>query len=445
MAGRASLTACPKTGRHREAAAPSTAPPFAPGRLVRPCDAIAPRSPYRKPPPWNFPDAPAATNCSSPGELTALRAAAAAGGAATRPGDRDRLRVRPPHADAAVHLRRHPHGAGRRAGDRVGDGRLRGSTRRASSCSSGTAISARRRCGWTGAIPDLFMVSSMGMHSDQCMELIRDARRIDPAHRPLIIAGGPHAVYEPYDLFSADPADPSGAGRRRHRRRIRPAQPARSAAVDPRRRRVDALGVPPRARRRRARRHPRPGLRRAASATASPRNWSTPASSGSSAIWTNCRDPVLGYRLLEPPSRCARRSRRRRVAADRVAQAQPDQLARADLRLQVRLPVLPDPRLQPAAAPREERRAHRRGDVAAEQGVRPALLLRRRRQLLQQQAADARHRRDARPRRVRRRAAAAQGALVHRGDGPRHAADEGPPAARSARPAAARCGSASRT
>jgi radical SAM superfamily enzyme YgiQ (UPF0313 family) len=43
------------------------------------------------------------------------------------------------------------------------------------------------------------------------MELIRDAHRIDPAHRPLIIAGGPHAVYEPYDLFSADPAHPGSA------------------------------------------------------------------------------------------------------------------------------------------------------------------------------------------------------------------------------------------
>src|SRR5438477_13016954 len=32
------------------------------------------------------------------------------------------------------------------------------------------------------------MVSSMGMHSGRCMELIRDARQIDPAHRPLIIA-----------------------------------------------------------------------------------------------------------------------------------------------------------------------------------------------------------------------------------------------------------------
>ena len=60
-----------------------------------------------------------------------------------------------------------------------------------------------------GRIPDMFLVSSMGLHSDQCMEMIRDARRIDPARRPLIIAGGPHAVYQPYELFSADPADPT--------------------------------------------------------------------------------------------------------------------------------------------------------------------------------------------------------------------------------------------
>src|SRR5438477_9033165 len=62
-----------------------------------------------------------------------------------------------------------------------------------------------------GRVPDLFMVSSMGLHSQQCMELIRDARRIDPNYRPLIIAGGPHAVYQPYELFSADRADPTSA------------------------------------------------------------------------------------------------------------------------------------------------------------------------------------------------------------------------------------------
>jgi radical SAM superfamily enzyme YgiQ (UPF0313 family) len=61
-----------------------------------------------------------------------------------------------------------------------------------------------------GRIPDLFMVSSMGLHSDEAMRLIRDARTIDPAHRPLIIAGGPHAVYQPYEMFSGNPADPNG-------------------------------------------------------------------------------------------------------------------------------------------------------------------------------------------------------------------------------------------
>jgi radical SAM superfamily enzyme YgiQ (UPF0313 family) len=52
-----------------------------------------------------------------------------------------------------------------------------------------------------GQIPDIFMVSTMGMHSDRALDLIRDAKRIDPAHRPLIIAGGSHAVYQPDLLF----------------------------------------------------------------------------------------------------------------------------------------------------------------------------------------------------------------------------------------------------
>src|SRR5205814_7623298 len=50
-----------------------------------------------------------------------------------------------------------------------------------------------------GRTPDLFMVSSMGLHSEECMSLIRDAHRIEPSRRPLIIVGGPHAVYQPYD------------------------------------------------------------------------------------------------------------------------------------------------------------------------------------------------------------------------------------------------------
>ncbi len=62
-----------------------------------------------------------------------------------------------------------------------------------------------------GRIPDLFLVSSMALHSTRCKELIYDACSIDPAHRPLIIAGGPKTIYEPWSVFSADPADRWGA------------------------------------------------------------------------------------------------------------------------------------------------------------------------------------------------------------------------------------------
>jgi radical SAM superfamily enzyme YgiQ (UPF0313 family) len=62
-----------------------------------------------------------------------------------------------------------------------------------------------------GRIPDLFMVSTMGLHLGQAMAMIRDAHRIDAAQRPLIIAGGPQARYQPDDLFSADPTNPGSA------------------------------------------------------------------------------------------------------------------------------------------------------------------------------------------------------------------------------------------
>ena len=62
-----------------------------------------------------------------------------------------------------------------------------------------------------GRMPDLFLVSTMGLHLGQAMAMIRDAQRIDPAHRPLIIAGGPQARYQPDDLFSGNPANPACA------------------------------------------------------------------------------------------------------------------------------------------------------------------------------------------------------------------------------------------
>jgi len=62
-----------------------------------------------------------------------------------------------------------------------------------------------------GRIPDLFLVSSMHLHSAECDRLIQDANRIDPARRPLIIAGGPRIIYEPWHVFSSDSNNPWGA------------------------------------------------------------------------------------------------------------------------------------------------------------------------------------------------------------------------------------------
>ncbi|MHC4398218.1 MAG: B12-binding domain-containing radical SAM protein [Planctomycetota bacterium] len=62
-----------------------------------------------------------------------------------------------------------------------------------------------------GRIPGLFLVSSMHLHSAECDRLIQDACQIDAAQRPLIIAGGPRVIYEPWKVFGDDPENPWGA------------------------------------------------------------------------------------------------------------------------------------------------------------------------------------------------------------------------------------------
>ncbi len=62
-----------------------------------------------------------------------------------------------------------------------------------------------------GRIPDLFLVSSMGIHSERMKELLTDVCRIAPAERPLVIVGGPHAWYLPWDCFGADSESRAGA------------------------------------------------------------------------------------------------------------------------------------------------------------------------------------------------------------------------------------------
>jgi radical SAM superfamily enzyme YgiQ (UPF0313 family) len=62
-----------------------------------------------------------------------------------------------------------------------------------------------------GRVPDIFMVSSMHLHSARCDEMIQDVNKMDADIRPLIIAGGPRIIYSPWEVFSADPDHPWGA------------------------------------------------------------------------------------------------------------------------------------------------------------------------------------------------------------------------------------------
>lgn len=56
-------------------------------------------------------------------------------------------------------------------------------------------------------LPDMFLISSMQIHTAACQGLLQKVGSIPPDRRPLVIAGGPKAIYEPWDVFSADPAD----------------------------------------------------------------------------------------------------------------------------------------------------------------------------------------------------------------------------------------------
>lgn len=50
--------------------------------------------------------------------------------------------------------------------------------------------------------PEMLLVSSMQIHCEPAYQLVADACRMPRAERPLIIAGGPKAIYEPWDLFA---------------------------------------------------------------------------------------------------------------------------------------------------------------------------------------------------------------------------------------------------
>lgn len=62
-----------------------------------------------------------------------------------------------------------------------------------------------------GRVPDMLLVSSMQIHSAACQALIREACQMDESVRPLIIAGGPRVIYEPWTVFGTDIKSPWAA------------------------------------------------------------------------------------------------------------------------------------------------------------------------------------------------------------------------------------------
>lgn len=61
-----------------------------------------------------------------------------------------------------------------------------------------------------GRIPEVLMVSAMQIHSGPAYKLIRDAWSLED-QRPLILAGGPKAIFEPWDFFGLSPDGREGA------------------------------------------------------------------------------------------------------------------------------------------------------------------------------------------------------------------------------------------
>lgn len=66
------------------------------------------------------------------------------------------------------------------------------------------------RARFDGKPPEVVMVSAMQIHSAPAYRLIRDAWQLG-GDRPLILVGGPKAVYEPWDFFGLSPDGREGA------------------------------------------------------------------------------------------------------------------------------------------------------------------------------------------------------------------------------------------
>jgi hypothetical protein len=223
---------------------------------------------------------------------------------------------------------------------------------------------------------EMLLVSTMQIHAQKAYALIADACAGDSAHRPLIMVGGPKAIYEPWDVFdiNGDPnvsADIAVTGEEFVLMQLI------EALLDYRgtdERMLDAF--------RRARRDGAltdiPGLvYRMSEDSDAPL-----VTTGTQRLvqdFDEMPHPITGYRLLEPPhhrrdlrsrplpdSRINLHSRLAIPTAARLADQPPlsDRLPHDFARLQVQLRLLPDSRLQPTDIPAQEWRTNRRRDAS---------------------------------------------------------------------------------
>ncbi|MFW6133602.1 MAG: B12-binding domain-containing radical SAM protein [Planctomycetota bacterium] len=61
-----------------------------------------------------------------------------------------------------------------------------------------------------GQMPDLFLISSMSLHTADCVRMLRSVRRIPRQRRPLTVVGGSLGIYEPWLAYGTDPHDTFG-------------------------------------------------------------------------------------------------------------------------------------------------------------------------------------------------------------------------------------------
>ena len=282
----------------------------------------------------------------------AYRAAGSPPAPARRRAGRDARRrpvlLRPQHAAAAVRPLRQAASSRPGPGPSPAPCTRPASPARGPSSSSGTPTSAPARPASTAGPSSCSWSPPCRCTPRRAYEAIRDAWTMGD-DRPLIIAGGPKAVYEPYHYWPLPaPHGPGRPRRRRHRRGVRPARPAQrrwcstAAAASTMRRGVRA---------RPARR--RPWTPCPAWSTCDPRGdarktrcWSTPACSGWCSTSTSCRTRSIGLSLMEPPHRGAGLSPQP-LPDERVRQHAMHRQPADHAGLQVQLLVLPHPGLQP--------------------------------------------------------------------------------------------------